>query len=43
MTSSYTVFIEEFNERFTVSPKFIKLVKNKADILGLKYSVEVLN
>ena len=40
MSSSYTFFIEKFNKQFTISSKFIELVKNKADILGLDYRVE---
>jgi len=43
MTSSYTIFIEKFNKKYAISPKFIELVKSKADTLGLKYSVEVKN
>ena len=40
MTSFYTIFIKKFNEKFTISSKYIEQVKNKADILGLKYSVQ---
>ena len=43
MISSYIIDIPEFKEQFTINPKFIETVKRKADRLGIKYSVEVLN
>ena len=42
MTASYTILIEKFNKKYTVSPKYIELVKSKANTLGLKYLVEVI-
>jgi len=40
---SYKITITETNETFPISSDYIKIVKAKADRIGLEYSVEVQN
>lgn len=43
MSVSYRFTVKEFNQTYPISAKYIETVKNKAELLGLEYSVEEIN